>query len=155
MLRGMGEDKLYQLPKSGLRLVGETLSFYEGESLIADHALQDLHEVVIRSRRDGGDAALFVFFGAILAASAAGLYFWAWRKESILGWTTCGFGAVISFLILCVGISVKSRILVLKTKSGEIVYPLKDDAPVVDAFFAEIREHAQAARLMVGFRIER
>ena len=151
----MADEKIYQLPKSGLRLVGTVLSRHEDDALIADHALQDLHEVVLQSRRDVGDAAMFVLFGSILAASGAGCYFWAWRKESPLGWLLCIAGALFSLVIICVGLGTKARVLVLKGKSGEVVYPLKDDETVIDAFFAEMREHAHAERLMIRFRVER
>lgn len=151
----MGDEKVYQLPKSGLRLVGETLSRLEGDALIADHAFQDLHEVVIRTRRDPGVSGMAPFFGAILAAFGAGMYFWAWRKESVAGWVVCICGAFVSVVFVLVGLTTKTRFLVLRSKAGEVVYPLTDDPPVVDAFFAEIREHAHAARLIVGFRNER
>lgn len=151
----MGEQKLYQLPKSGLRLVGATLSRHEGDVLVADHSLGDLTEVVLRSRRTGGDAFLFLLFGGLLAASLAGLYFWAWRAGSVVGGVVCGLGAFLNLLMLTVGATSRSLFLVLKGKSGEVSYPIQDDESAAQAFFAELREHAQTDRLIVGFRIDR
>lgn len=152
---GEGGRKVYRLAKSGLWLEGGTLGFRHGEYLVADHALDDLREVVLRYGRDSSDWITFLVFFVLIGGFGAGLYFWAWRAGSILGWILCGLGAFVSLLILAAGFGIKSRWLVLKGKAGEVVYPLQEDAAIVEAFFAEMREHAKAAQLPTKFLIEK
>jgi hypothetical protein len=152
----VGDDaKLYQLPKSGLRFSGTTLSRHEGDALVADHSLSDLTEVVLRSRRTGVDFFLSFLFAGLFAGSVAGLYFWGVRAGSVPGWVVCGLAAFLTFLMLIVSLTARSAVLVLRGKAGEVSYPIIEERPVAEAFFSEIREHAQAQRLMIGFRVDR
>jgi hypothetical protein len=151
----VADDKLYQLPKSGLRLSGLTLSRLEGETLIADHSLGDLTEVVLRTRRTAGDLFGVFLFGLFLAGAVAGVYFSGFRAGSVLGGSLFSVAAFILFIIFIGMLTSRSRFLVVRGKSGEVSYPIVDDEAVAEAFFSEVREHAHAQRLMIGFRIDR
>lgn len=149
------EEKLYQLPKSGLRLSGLTLSRLEGDTLISDHSLVDVTEVVLRTRRSSGDLFGAGVFGLFLAGSAAGVYYWGFRLGSVVGGSLFSVAAFILMIIFIGMLTSRSHFLVVRLKSGEVTYPIADDVSVAEAFFAEMREHAQAQRLMIGFRIDR
>ena len=151
----MEEDKVYQLPKSSLKFSGTTLSRHDGTTLVAAHSLADLHEVVLRYGRTEGDVFLFCFFGTLLALSGAGFYFWGWRAGSMLWEILFGLSSFFALAVLGMGLTSRALFLDLRGKLGELTYPVSDDAVTAEAFFAELREHAQAQRLIIAFRIQR
>ncbi len=151
----MEDAKVYELPKSSLKFSGTTLSRHEGGALVADHSLADLHEVVLRYGRNEGDVFLFCFFGTLLALSGAGFYFWGWRDGSTLWQILFGLGGFLCLAVLGLGLSSRTLFLDLRGKLGELTYPISDDAVTAEAFFSELREHAQAQRLIIAFRIQR
>lgn len=148
-------EPVYQLPKSGLELQGSKLIRREGGTLIADHDLGDLREMVLQFRRTGGDWSGVFFFLFWTAGAAAGIVYWAHPNLSILGYVGFGFMGVIGLIGFFSLLTSKSAFLVVRTRQNEVSYPLADDPPVLEAFFGEIREHAEKERLHIDFRIER
>lgn len=151
----MDEAKVYELPKSSLKFSGTTLSRHDGAALVADHALADLHEVVLRYGRNEGDVFCFCFFGTLLALSGVGFYFWGWRAGSMLWGTLFGLSGFFALAFIGMGLTSRALFLDLRGKLGKLTYPISDDAVTAEAFFAELREHAQAQRLIIAFRIQR
>lgn len=119
------------LGASGLSLEQDALVRRHGGRIVARHKLASITDAEIRSQRDSG-ALTF----ALVCAGAAGLAKWL-IPGPVLAWSI----AIVLGLLALLGLAgVQSTVLAVKTREGDVAYPLTDSADQHQGFLLTLRQ---------------
>ena len=119
------------LAGSGLSLEQGMLVKRQHGQIVARHKLETLDQVEIRSQRDSG-ALIFALF------SAGGALLAKWLISGpVLAW---GVAIVLALLALLGLAGMQTSVLAIKTRDGDVAYPLSDSADQHQGFLLTLRQ---------------
>jgi len=131
------EEAWAALAGSGLALEQGMLVRRQRGQVVARHKLETIDQVEVRSQRDSG-ALIF----ALLSAGGALLAKWL-IPGPVLAWSV----AIVLALLALLGLAgMQTTVLAIKTRDGDVAYPLSDSADQHQGFLLTLRQLLEERR---------